>query len=232
MLDLISNDDILKVAEYLQLLETNKNAPGRFDFLGRKKNNTQFFTEVTAATFTQDNKTYIVFITRDVTERKRAQQAIRESEEKYRNITENIDDFLYTFERTGRMLRPVFYTSSVERITGYSQADFLMDSRLILKIIHPDDFEDAKKHLKKLLNSSVKNSDEFELRIINRHGNIVWIRNKINLIRSREGQIIKVYGLISDITIRKKAQDELKKSTDNLIKLNETKDSIYLDNLT
>lgn len=224
ILDLVSNDDILKVAEYLQLLETHKTAPGRFDFLGRRKNNTQFYTEVTGGTFIQDKKTYIVFITRDVTERKRAQQAIRESEEKYRNITENIDDFLYTFERTGKILRPVFYTSSVERITGYSQAEFLTDSRLILKIIHPDDFEEAMKFLKKLFKSHIQNSGESELRIINKHGNIVWIRNKINLVRSQEGFVIKVYGLISDITLRKKAQDDLKKSTDNLIKLNETKD--------
>ncbi len=224
ILDLIANDDILKVAEYLQLLETNKNVPGRFEFLGRRKNSTQFFTEVTAATFIQDKKSYIVFVTRDVTERKRAQQAIRASEEKYRNITENIDDFLYTFERTGKILRPVFYTSSVERITGYSQTDFLMDSRMILKIIHPDDFDEVKNFLKKLLKSRVQNSGEFELRIINKHGNIVWIRNKINLVRSSDGSIKKVYGLISDITLRKKAQDELKISTDNLIKLNETKD--------
>ena len=224
ILDLVSNDDILKVAEYLQLLEMNKYAPGRFEFLGRKKDNTRFYAEITSSRFVQDQKTYLVFVTRDVTERKRAQQAIRESEEKYRNITENIDDFLYTFERTGRILRPVFYTSSVERITGYSQAEFLSDSRLILKIVHPDDFEETKKQLKKLLKSRIQNSGEFELRMINKLGNIVWIRNKINLVRSAEGLIIKVYGLISDITLRKMAQDELKKSTDNLIKLNETKD--------
>ncbi len=224
MLDLVSNDDILKVAEYLQLLEMNKLVPGRFEFLGRKKDNTRFYAEITPSRFVQDQKTYLVFVTRDVTERKRAQQAIRESEEKYRNITENIDDFLYTFERTGRILRPVFYTSSVERITGYSQAEFLTESRLILKVVHPDDFEEAKKHLKKLLKSRIQNSAEFELRIINKLGNVVWIRNKINLVRSADGIIIKVYGLISDITLRKMAQDELKKSTDNLIKLNETKD--------
>lgn len=224
ILDLVSNDDAYRVAEYLQLLEMKKNAPGRFEFLGRRKDHSHFYTEVASSMFVQDKKTYIVFVTRDVTERKRAQQAIRESEEKYRNITENIDDFLYTFERTGKILRPVFYTSSVERITGYSQSDFLTDSRLILKIIHPDDFDEAEIHLKKLFKSRIQNSDEFELRIINKLGNVVWIRNKINLVRSPDGLVIKVYGLISDITLRKKAQDELKKSTDNLIKLNETKD--------
>ncbi len=86
-------------------------------------------------------------VTRDITERKRAQKVIRESEEKYRNITENIDDFLYTFERVGNYLRPLFYTAAVEKITGYDQADFLGDSKLFLKIIHPDDFADVKKRL-------------------------------------------------------------------------------------
>lgn len=72
-------------------------------------------------------------IARDVTERIRAQRAIRESEEKYRNITENIDDFLFTYERTGLAIRPIFCTSSIQKVTGYTQAEFLTDSKLFLK---------------------------------------------------------------------------------------------------
>jgi len=72
--------------------------------------------------------------------KKRAQQAIKDSEERYRNLTENIDDFLYTFEKIGSTLRPIFYTASVEKITGFTQTDLLSDSKLILKIIHPDEF--------------------------------------------------------------------------------------------
>jgi len=224
LLDLVSNDDILKVAEYFRLKEHDKSAPDRFEFLGKKRDNTYFYTELSISSFESNDKKYIVMVTRDITERKRAQKVIRESEEKYRNITENIDDFLYTFERVENYMRPLFYTVAVEKITGYDQADFLGDSKLFLKIIHPDDFADVKKKLSAMFKSSSKQSGEMEFRIINKQGNIVWVRNKVNLVKNASGEIQKIYGLVSDITLNKRAEEEMKKSTQDLIKLNETKD--------
>jgi PAS domain-containing protein len=109
LLNLASNDDIIKVAEYFRLLERKKEIPtARFDFLGKKKDGSNIHTELSIGSFESNGKNYFVMIARDVTERIRAQRAIRESEEKYRNITENIDDFLFTFERIGLALRPIF----------------------------------------------------------------------------------------------------------------------------
>jgi PAS domain S-box-containing protein len=224
LLDLVSNDDILKVAEYFRLKERGKSAPDRFEFLGKKRDNTYFYTELSISSFEADNKIYIVMITRDVTERKRAQKVIRESEEKYRNITENIDDFLYTFERSGKYMRPLFYTAAVKKITGYDQADFLGDSKLFLKLIHPDDFQEVKKKLSGLIKSKAQTSGEMEFRIINKQGSIVWVRNKVNFIKNTSGEIHKVYGLVSDTTLNRRAEEEMRKSTDELVKLNETKD--------
>jgi PAS domain S-box-containing protein len=224
LLDLVSNDDILKVAEYFRLKERGKSAPDRFEFLGKKQDDSQFFTELSVSTFESNSKNYVVMVARDITERKRAQKVIRESEEKYRNITENIEDFLYTFERAGKYMRPLFYTSAVNQITGYNQAEFLEDSKLMLKIIHPDDLTNVRKNLSRLMKSSNKSSGEMEFRIINKQGNVVWVRNKINFTRNEKGEIQKVYGLVSDITFKKRAEGELKKSTDELVKLNETKD--------
>ena len=39
-----------------------------------------------------------------------------------------------------KVLKPLFYTHSVEKITGYSQSEFLLESTLFLKIVYPDDF--------------------------------------------------------------------------------------------
>ena len=219
-----SNDDIVKVAEYFRLLERKKEISARFDFLGKKKDGSSIHTELSIGSFKSDNKNYVVMIARDITERIRAQRAIRESEEKYRNITENIDDFLFTFERTGLALRPIFCTSSIQKVTGYTQAEFLTDSKMFLKAIHPSDFVQIKPKLVNLLKSRIQLSGEFEFRVINKQGNIVWVRAKINLVRSGTGRIQKIFGLVSDVTFRKRAEEELKKSTDNLIKLNETKD--------
>lgn len=224
IIELASNEDIIKVAEYFRLLERKREVPARFDFLGKKKDGSNIHTELSIGSFELKNKNYIVMIARDVTERIRTQRAIRESEEKYRNITENIDDFLFTFERIGLALRPIFCTSSIQKVTGYTQTEFLTDSKLFLKAIHPNDFSQIKPKLINLLKSRIQLSGEFEFRIINKQGNIVWVRSKINLVRSGTGRIQKVFGLVSDVTFRKRAEEELKKSTQNLIKLNETKD--------
>lgn len=224
IIELASNEDIIKVAEFFRLLERKREVPSRFDFLGKKKDGSNIHTELSIGSFELQNKNYFVMIARDVTERIRTQRAIRESEEKYRNITENIDDFLFTFERIGLALRPIFCTSSIQKVTGYTQAEFLTDSKLFLKSIHPNDFAQIKPKLINLLKSRIQLSGEFEFRIINKQGNIVWVRAKINLVRSGTGRIQKVFGLVSDVTFRKRAEEELKKSTQNLIKLNETKD--------
>ncbi|MDR3611264.1 MAG: PAS domain S-box protein, partial [Ignavibacteriaceae bacterium] len=224
LLELVSSNDGFKVAEYIQMLELGKDVPGRFEFLGKRKDKSIFFVEVSPSLFNIEEKNFVVIDARDVTERKRAQQAIRESEEKYRNITENIDDFLFTFERVGKVLKPIFYTTSAEKITGYTQSEFLSESTLFLKIIYPDDFQLVKNKLAGILRSKVQVSEEMEFRIINKNGNVVWVRTKINVIRNAEGKLSKIYGLVSDISLRKKAEEELNKSTENLIKLNETKD--------
>ena len=192
--------------------------------LERKKDNSNFLLEALTTSFEFDNQVYIINEAHDITERKRAQQAIRESEEKYRSITENIDDFMWTAERIDGKLKSVFYTSSVEKIMGYNQYDFIKDPKLFLKVILPDDFPYVKKKFRNIIQSSIRNSEELEFRIINKQGNIVWIRNKIKLIRNKDKSVQKIFGLVSDISLRKKAEEDLKKSTDELVKLNETKD--------
>ncbi len=222
--DLVSESDVAKVEGYFRQIENGKQLPRRIEFFGKKPDGSVFYAEVTAASFIFNKQPHVVMIARDVTEKKRSQQVIKDSEEKYRNLTENIDDFLFTFERVGKYLRPVFYTSSVEKVTGYTQTDLLGDSKLFMKIIHPDDLSSIKDKIMSLLRSKIQLSSEFELRIINKHGNIAWVRTKLNILRDQDGVVQKLYGLVSDISLRKKAEDDLKKSTDNLLKLNETKD--------
>jgi len=223
-LSLSNEKDSEKVDEYLKLIKSGNKLYTRFEFLARQKDQTNFYCEASASVFNVNNIKYLVVIVRDITEKKRAKEIIKLSEEKYRNITENIDDFLYTFEKIGNSLRPVFFTASVEKITHYPQDDFLEDSKMLLKIIHPDDFAEVKKKMRNLFKSRIQESGEIEFRLISKLGNVVWVRNKLNIIRNSKGQIQKLFGLVSDISLRKKAELELKRSSNKLVKANETKD--------
>ncbi len=222
--DLVLTEDVHKVAEYMHLIENKKDGPKRFEFLGKRLDGKNINAEAAVSTFQIEDNFYIELIIRDATERKKAQLTIRQSEEKYRNIADNIDDFLYTIEISEKGFQPIFITPSVEKITGFSASEFLKDSRLFFKIIMPDDFDAVKVKIANLFKARLQSADEFEFRIINRQGNIVWVRNKLHIIKDALGKVRKVYGLVSDISLRKKAEEDLQKSTENLIKLNETKD--------
>lgn len=148
-LDFVSENDMAKVAGYIKAREHRKDTPPRYEYLGKKKDNSNFLLEALITSFEIENRVYIITEAHDITERKRAQQAIRESEEKYRSITENIDDFMWTAERIDGRLKSVFFTSSVEKIMGYSQVDFIKDPKLFLKTILPDDFAYVKKKIQK-----------------------------------------------------------------------------------
>ncbi len=224
LLELISEESASAVNQFIKNKRDSVPDKERLEFLGKKKNGLPFYVEFCAFQLTENNQLHLVLIAKDVSERKRMLEAAKDSEKKYRNIAENIDDLLYTFERFDDKMFPTYYSKAIEKITGYTQTDFLSDQRLFLKIIHPDDFRDMKKRLAFLWKSDAQVTSEFEFRIINKSGNVVWVRNKINVIRNGDGKIQKIYGLISDITFNKRAEEELRQSADNLKKLNDAKD--------
>jgi PAS domain S-box-containing protein len=224
ILDLVSEENISTVKQYLKLKRTAKQTRERLEFVARRKDGSTFYAEFYSFELEEDQQLYLVLIAKDVSERKRMQEAARDSEQKYRNIAENIDDLLYTFERFDNKMLPTYFSKAIEKITGYNQTEFLSDQRLFLKIIHPDDFHDMKKRLAFHLKSNMQATSEFEFRILNKSGNVVWVRNKINAARDSDGKILKVYGLVSDITFSKRAEEELKQSAANLKKLNDAKD--------
>ena len=224
IVDLVSEENKTTVAQYLKFKRTARQTRERLEFIARKKDGSTFYAEFYVFELEEGQQLYLILIVKDVSERKRMQEAAKDSEQKYRNIAENIDDLLYTFERFDNKMLPTYFSKAIVKITGYTQTEFLSDQRLFLKIIHPDDFPDMKKRLTFLWKSDMQLASEFEFRIINKSGNVVWVRNKINVARDSDGKIIKVYGLVSDITFNKRAEEELKQSAANLKKLNDAKD--------
>lgn len=221
---MMPDDDDKKGKEsYHHYLHKNE-SPTRYEFLTQRRDGAKFYAEVSLTYFEFGSRKYYVIVAHDVTERKRTQQVIKESEERYRNIAENIDDFFWTAERVNDRLKPIFYTASVEKITGYPPQEFLADEKRFFRLIYPDDLTEVITKLKRFYQNMYKRSEELEFRIINKYGNIVWIRNKINVLRDRKGKINKIYGLVSDVSMTKKAEQDLLSSTESLQKLNETKD--------
>ena len=222
--ELVAEEDTGRINDYMRALENNREAPTRFEFKGKRKDGSYFFVENSVSTYESNDSSFTVWVSRDVTEDKAAQQALRDSEERYRSITENISESIWTAERINGVLKASFYSSTITKITGYSSESFISNPSLWFRVIHPDDLMKVVTDLKRFYRDSSKAFDEIEYRIINNLGNIIWVQNKINVVRDEKGKVQKIFGLVNDVSLSKKAQEELQKSADNLKELNNAKD--------
>ncbi len=141
------------------------------------------------------------------------------------SIIENLDGFVWSAEEVNGKLKAVYYSDSVFEITGYESEDFLADEKLWIKIIHPEDTEKVISELREFYHKKLNtNKLELEYRIIRKDGQTVWVNNKITVRRKTDGSVERVYGLVTDVSKKKKSEEDLQKYARDLKKLNETKD--------
>ncbi len=161
----------------------------------------------------------------DITERKKTELALRQSEERYRSFIQKFQGIAY---RGTLDYSPVFFHGSVEEITGYSEQDFLRGSPRWDTILHPEDAEIFRKDLESI--RTVPNyAVERTYRIIRRDGQTRWVREYIQNMSDPEGIPAAVQGMIYDITTAKEVQDSLRKSDERYRLLAENvKDVIWV----
>ncbi len=223
-LELIAPEDFELINSYTALREKGLEAPALYQCRAVKKDGSKFYISNSVSSYEIEGNIFILWVSRDITETMTVQNAVQESEERYRSITENINEAVWTAQRIDAGGYSVFYTAAIEKITGYSDKEFMRNSFLWHRIIHPDDLFEVIAKLKRFYKDASRQNFEVEYRILNNLGNIIWIRNKITLIRGEKGEPRKIFGLVGDITLQKHAEDELKKSAESLKQLNETKD--------
>jgi two-component system, cell cycle sensor histidine kinase and response regulator CckA len=142
---------------------------------------------------------------RDVTERKCAEAAARESEERYRLIIENVPTVAWTSDQNGNTS---FISPNVEIVYGYTPEDiYEKGNEVWFDRIHPDDTQRMKHEYNQLFEDGKRFDAEY--RIQRKDGRWIWIRDQATITGERRGARY-AYGVFSDITERKRAEEALR----------------------
>jgi PAS domain S-box-containing protein len=143
----------------------------------------------------------------DVTQRHLAKKALRESEERYRAISELVSDFAYSYrlEPSGMGVQE-WITDVFTRVTGYQPED-IRTSNDWRRIIHPDDYEATVRGQVALARGQ---DGVWELRVIAKDGRILWFRFYGRPIWDEKlGRVSRIYGAAQDITQVKMLEEQL-----------------------
>jgi diguanylate cyclase (GGDEF)-like protein/PAS domain S-box-containing protein len=141
-------------------------------------------------------------LTRDITEKKIAEERLRESEQRFRSLVENLNDVIYTMDAQGRF---TYVSPSVERIAGYDASEMI--GQPLSKYIPAEDIPTMYDWLEKALADGTKDT---ELRVLTKDGRILNMRTSVRT-HHPEGETEAVlHGLMTDITEYKLLQEELR----------------------
>ncbi len=139
----------------------------------------------------------------DVTMRVLTEASIRESEERYRTIADYTYDWEYWQGPQGEFL---YISPSCQRITGYSQGDFIANPDLVYEIIHPEDRSLMDAHV-----ADIRHEDESSLdfRIVRSDGGIRWIAHGCRAVYAKDGRFLGRRASNRDITDRKSVEEQV-----------------------
>jgi PAS domain S-box-containing protein len=139
------------------------------------------------------------------TERMRTEEALRESEARYRSFVENFQGIAF---RGDMQFVPYFFHGAVEAITGYTPEEFVAGEPRWDQVIHPDDLPG---YMSQLPGGPDFTTDR-EYRVVRKDGQTRWVRELVQIVDDESGKLRYVDGVILDITGRKTREEEIRRS--------------------
>ncbi|MFH1138953.1 MAG: PAS domain S-box protein [Pseudomonadota bacterium] len=159
-----------------------------------------------------------------IVQRKQAEQALRESEEKFRRITEGMSDVVWLRSHDNSSM--LYVNPSYEKIWGRSRARLYEDPQDFMAAVHPADLESV---LAEFRRYTATGNFDLEYRILRPDGDLRWIQARGYPLYDESGQVIRHVGSASDITRRKRAEVELRESHQRLLTVMDSVDAfVYI----
>jgi two-component system, cell cycle sensor histidine kinase and response regulator CckA len=145
----------------------------------------------------------ILELNADITERRQAEAALRESEQRFRQLAENISEVLWMRDPAQNQL--LYVSPAYEALWGSTRRSLYECPQSWLDAIHPEDRERVRKAA---LAPEAQNAYDEEFRVVRPDGTVRWVRDRAFPVRDAAGQVRRVVGVAQDVTARKEAEAE------------------------
>ncbi len=219
-MDIVPSWYVQRASELIKVIEREKKAI--YEAAAICKDGSVIPLEVNARMIDYNGKKTILSVARDITERNKAEAALRESEKQFRALVSNIPGITYRckYDIDWTML---YMSEEVTQISGYDAKNFINNSiHTYDSLIHEDDRDFVNNTIRNAVN--VDKHWEAEYRIIHKDGNVRWVQEKGRAIKDESGVVRYLDGFIFDISERKRAENTKKLNQSRLealIELNE-----------
>ncbi len=162
-------------------------------------------------------------VQRDISDRKKTEAALKESEERFRQLAEHIESVFWMVNVQPQEI--IYISPGYEKIWGRSCADLYEYGHFFAESIHPED----RSRVMATFTKQVVSEDDMEYRIVRPDGEIRWIRDRAFPIKNLAGQVYRVVGIAEDISARKQAEKAIRESEERFRQLAENiQDSFWL----
>jgi len=208
--ELLANDGMqLAAQEYAAqrtrlVAELQEKGDVIFDSAHLRKDGSIMPVEIHARLMDLGDRKLILSVTRDITARRQAEDALRASEEKFRQLIRNLPAVVFLGYADGTT---DLFDDKIEALTGYSQQEFNSRRRRWLDLILPEDQLQAKEKFLQALKGEKSYVREYRIRT--RDHQILWIQERSHIVCSLEGRIRYINGVLFDITERKQAEERI-----------------------
>lgn len=212
--DIHPTEEVPKLLQNLQDHPEEHQAAGIW--LHKKKDGQVMYVEIFSYSLEYFGRPARLVMANDVTERKQAEDALRESEERYRRLTENAPDLIYRYEFVPER-RFVYVNPAATVITGYTPEEHYADPDLGFKLVHPEDLPVLQKAA-----SGKPGTEPLTLRWRKKDGTVIWTEQRNIPVYDSSNQLTAIEGIARDITERKQAEQALRQVSARLAEAQET----------
>ncbi|VVB53857.1 Methyl sulfide methyltransferase-associated sensor [uncultured archaeon] len=204
--NLVAPEDLEMVHDRYYRRQRGEDISPEYEFHLLRKDGEKTLVDMSVGIVTYQGRVASMGILKDITEQKRTEKLIKESEEKYRNLVELTTDIIYM---TDKNRKHVFMNDAGLRILEASPEEVI--GHHWSKWVYPDDREKSFQKFREMIENGTDVFD-FENRYISKSGKVINVLHNVRILRNEKGEVIGTQGIARDITERERSEEALRLS--------------------